>query len=98
MGPSKRGEVLVLVGKLGETLDNDGELGEDDVARGAKEDKVGVVGHVAGGGSEVDDGRGGRAVEAKDVNVGHHVVAALLLLEGSLLELSGVEGLQVLLS
>lgn len=47
VGPSEDGEVLLLLGELAQPLDDDGELGEDDIASIPKEDEVGVVRHVA---------------------------------------------------
>jgi hypothetical protein len=91
VSPSESRKVLVLVGKLGETLDHNGKLGKDDVAGVAEENEVGIVGDVAGGGSEVNDGGGGRGVETENVDVSHNVVATLLLLDSSLLHLSLVK-------
>ncbi len=70
------------LGEAGETLDDNGELREDDVARVAEEDQVGVVGDVARGGAEVDNASGGGGTLAKDVDVRHDIVTALLLLDG----------------
>jgi hypothetical protein len=91
VSPSKSREVLVFLSELGETLDDNGKFGKDDVAGVAEEDEISVVGNVAGGGAEVDDGGGSRGVKTEDVNVGHNVVATLLLLDGGLLHLSVVE-------
>lgn len=94
MSPPEHGQVLLLLREPGQPLNDDGQLGEDDIASVAQEDEVGIVGHVAGSGAEVNDGSGGGAVQAKDVHVGHDVVATLLLLQGSFGHLGGVEVLQ----
>ena len=95
VGPSEGREVLVLLGKLAQSFNDDGEFREDDVAGVAEEDEVGVVGNVARSRSQVDNSGGGRGVEAKDVNVRHDVVATLLLLDGSLGHLLLIEVLEV---
>lgn len=91
MSPSENGGVLLLLGELGEALDDDGELGDDNIASVTEEDEVGVVGNVAGGRAEVDNGSGGGGMKTEDVDVGHDIVAALLLLDGSLGHLGSVE-------
>ena len=45
----------------------------------AHQQQIGVVGHIATGGPQVDDSPGLRAGVAKGVDVGHHVVAELAL-------------------
>lgn len=84
----------MLLGERSEALDDDGELGEDDVARVAEEDEVGVVGHIARRGAEVDDAGSGGRFEAEDVDVGHDIVTALLLLDRGLGHLLIVEVLR----
>lgn len=91
VSPPERREVLVRLGETGETLDDDGELREDDVACVAEEDQVGVVGDVARGGAEVDNTGGGGSTLAKDVDVRHDIVTALLLLDGRVCHLGLVE-------
>lgn len=94
VGPSQGCEILVLLGKLAEPLDDDGELGEDYIAGVPQEDEVGVVGDVARRRAEVDDGCGGWAVESKDVDMRHDIVSTFLLLQGSFMHLSCVEVLR----
>lgn len=91
VGPSQRRQVLVLVGPAGESLDDDRQFRYDDVACVSEEYEVGVVGNVAGRGSEMDDGSGGGTDRSEDVDVGHDVVPAAFLLDGGLLHLLAVE-------
>lgn len=54
VGETKGREVLVLLGEGGETSNDDGELGEEDVETITEEDQVGVVSDKARGGTEAD--------------------------------------------
>jgi len=52
MGETKSGEISVLLGESGEAGDDNGELGKENSETFTEEDKVGVVGNIARGGSE----------------------------------------------
>lgn len=54
VGETKGREVLVLLGEGGETGNDDGELGEEDVETITEEDQVSVVSDKARGGTEAD--------------------------------------------
>lgn len=94
VSPAEDCLVLLLFGEFGETLDDNGQLGNDDVAGVTQEDQVGVVCNVARGGTQVNDGSCGWAVLSENVDVCHDIVAALLLLYGSFSHLGVIEFLR----
>ena len=87
VGETQAGEVLVLLGELGQLVDDDGQLGDQDVETVAEQDQVGVVGTVARGGTPVDDTGSGGGNQAEGMDVGHDIVSAALLLLGGNSEL-----------
>lgn len=78
-------QVLVLLRECRQLIDNDGQLGDQDVETVAEEDEIGVVRAVARGGTPVDDARRSRGDLSVRVDVGHDIVSpALFLLRGNL--------------
>ena len=92
MGEAQAGQVLVLLGELGQLVDNHGELGNEDVETVAEKDQVRVVSAVARGGTPVNDTSSGRSDLAEGVDVSHDIVSAALLLLGCNLELVILDG------
>lgn len=43
MGPPKSGEGTILLGPTGESVDDDGELGQEELESTSEEDEVGVA-------------------------------------------------------
>jgi hypothetical protein len=87
VGEAEGGEVAVLLGELGEAVDDNRKLGDEDVETLTQEDEVGVVSDVARGGAEaavsfddqlssLDDAGGLGGDGAKGVDVSHDVVCA----------------------
>lgn len=83
VGEAQGREVFVLLCKGAEALDDTSELGQEDIETIAKDDKISVVGHIARGGTQVNDTRSAGAGNAKGVDVCHNIVATLLLLGSS---------------
>ena len=75
VGVGQAGQVLILPGKGGEIPQHLGALAQDQVGGVPQDKKVGVVPHVAAGGTQVDDGLRVRALLAVGVDVAHNVVA-----------------------
>lgn len=86
VGESQTRKVLVLLGELRQLVDDNGQLGDEDVETVAEQDQIGVISTVAGGSTPVDDTGGGRGDEAEGVDVGHDIVSAALLFLGGDLE------------
>ena len=84
VGKAQGGHGLILPGELGQAVDNPHQLVPHQLQALPHEDHVGVVAHIAAGGTQVDDGHGLGAQLAIGVDVGHHVVAQLLLPLGGL--------------
>ena len=96
VGEAQGGQGLVLPGKFGQMGQHPHQLVPDQQQGLPHEDDVGVVPHIAAGGPQVDDGHGLGAQLAVGVDVGHHVVAQLLLPLGGLLIVDvGDVGLQL---
>ena len=90
VGETQTRQVLVFIGKCGQLVNHNGELGDEDVETVTEEDKIGVVGAVARSSTPVDDtGRGGGDLTV-GVDVSHDIVSPTLLL------LSGTSKLVVL--
>lgn len=82
---SETRQILVLPRECGQFIDDDGQLGDQDIETVAEEDEIGVVRAVARGGTPVDDARGSRGDLSVRVDVSHDIVSpALLLLCGNL--------------
>ena len=99
VGETKAGQVLVLLSELGQLVDDDSELGDEDVETVTEENQIGVIGTVARGGTPVDDTGGGGGNLTKGVDVGHDIVSAALLLlggNGELVILDDLVGLHLL--
>ena len=79
MGESEGREVLVLDRELRQLVEEVHELLLDELQTFGHGDDVGVVADIAGRGAEVDDALRVRALDAVGIDVGHDVVAALLL-------------------
>lgn len=92
VGEAQAGQVLVLLGELGQLVDDDGQLGDEDVKTVTEKDQVGVVSAVARGSTPVDDTSGGRGDLAKGVDVSHDIVSAALLFFSGNLELVILDG------
>ena len=73
---------LVPAGKLCQAGQHPHQLVPDELEALLHQNHVRIVPHVAAGGPQVDDGHGVGAVGPVGVDVGHHVVAELLLLLG----------------
>jgi len=88
---AQRRHRAVLLGEAGQQMDHGGQLARDQFQRVPHDDQLGVVAHVTTRGAEVDDrsGLGGRVAER--VDVGHHVVAELLLVPRRLAEVDVVQ-------
>ena len=84
VGKAQGGHGLILPGELGQAVDNPHQLVLHQLQALPHEDHVGVVAHIAAGGTQVDDGHGLGAQLAIGVDMGHHVVAQLLLPLGGL--------------
>ena len=82
MGEAQGGQGAIPPGELGQVVQRPHQLIPDQGQPLPHEDDVGVVPHIAAGGPQVDDGHGLGALGAKGVDVGHDVVAQLLLLLG----------------
>lgn len=84
---SQTRQVLVLPGELRQLIDDNGQLGNEDVETVAEQNEVGVVSAVARSRTPVDDTSRGRGDLTKSVDVGHDIVSPALLLLGGYLEL-----------
>ena len=80
VGVAQGGQGLVAVGKLGQAGQHPHQLVPDEEQAFFHQQNVGVVPHIAAGGPQVDDGHGIGAPSAVGMDVGHNVVAQLLLL------------------
>lgn len=92
-------EVLVLLSELGQLVDDNSQLGDEDVETVAEQDQIGVVGTVARGSTPVNDTSGGGGNQAKGMDVGHDIVSPALLLlggNGELVILDNLVGLHLL--
>ena len=101
--PSEASEIAVHGGELGEAVDDDGQLVDDQVETLAQEDQVGVaeqsgwarvfraLGHITRRRAEVDDRRRGGRNGAEDVDVRHDIVPPSPLLLRRELHLHRVE-------
>ena len=83
VGIAQGGHGLIGFGKLPEIGQNFQQFSPEIAQAVPVDHDVGVVGHIAGGGTQVDDtgGRGSR--QAVGVDMGHHVMAHLLFPLGS---------------
>ena len=79
MGEPEAGQIAVLGGERGQGVDHGRHSPGDHLQALAQQQQVGVVGHVAACGAQVDDGPGVGAKVAVGVDVGHHVVPQLPL-------------------
>jgi len=77
---SESGQVLVLLSKGAQALDDTGQLGQEDIETIAEDHQVSVVSDIARSGAQVDDGGSLGANNTKGVDVSHDIVATLLLL------------------
>ena len=68
------GEIFIFHRKRGENADHGDQLAPDKTQGVRHDDDIGVVAHIAGGGAQVDNRAGVRALLAKGVHVRHHVV------------------------
>lgn len=89
---TQSGQVLVLLSKLGQLVDDNSQLGDQNVEAVTEQDQVGVIGTVARGSTPVDDTGSSGSNLAKGVDVGHDVVTAALLLLGGNGELVILDG------
>ena len=79
MGVPECRKSAILLGKVGQSIQTPGNLGQEDVEAVFDHDQVGVVGDEAGGGAQVDDALGLGTGGAEGVDVGHHIVFTLAL-------------------
>lgn len=80
VGPAQNWQVLVLHGKLGQSVNDINQLWDQDIVSISQEDQIGVVGHETRGGTQVNDTGSGRTSLTENVHVGHDVVSNLGLL------------------
>ena len=78
-------------GESGQGIDHARRAAGDHLQALAQQQQVGVVGHVAARGAQVDDRPGLGALVAVGVDVGHHVVPQLSLVLGGRLEVDVVD-------
>ena len=78
----QRGQVAILPGKVAQRPDHRRQPPRDQRERLAQQDEVGVVGHKAARGPQVDDRPGRGALVAVGIDVRHHVVPQLVLVLG----------------
>lgn len=88
---AKRGLCAVLLSELGQSRNDNGQLGDDQIISHLEEDQIGVVSDVAGSSAEMDNLLSSRADTLEDVHMGHDIVSSLLLLFGSGADLLVVE-------
>ena len=96
---TQSGQVLVLLSELGQLVDDNSQLGDQDVKTVTEQNQVSVIGTVARGSTPVDDTGSSGSNLAKGVDVGHDIVATTLLLlggNGELVVLDGGVGLHLL--
>ena len=77
MGVAQRGEGFIFLRKGGQIFHHVEKLAAEITQTVAVKDEVGVVGDIAGGGTQMDDALGGGGRQTISVDVGHHVVADL---------------------
>ena len=75
VGVGHAGHVLVLLGKVGQLCQHADELFAHQLQALPHHDDVGVVAHIAAGGTQMDDAGCLGALLAVGVDVAHHVVA-----------------------
>lgn len=85
-------EVLVLPGKLRQLVNDNGQLGDEDVETVPEQDQVSIVSAVARSSTPVNDTSSSRGDLAKGMDVGHDIVSAALLLLGGNLEFLVLDG------
>ena len=91
VGEAQGGERFVRVAELGQLADEQEEFAPDDFQALTLLDELRVVGDVAAGGSQMDDGGGLRAELAQGPDVAHDVVPELLFDLGHPLEVDVFE-------
>ena len=82
MGEPQAGQIAVFGGEAGQRIDHGRHPAADHFQPFAQQQQIGVVGHVAACGAQVDDRHGRGAGVAVGVDVGHHVVAEFPLVAG----------------
>jgi len=80
VGVSQSWHFLVFQSELGQLVDDDSQLGDDEVKGITLKDKVGVVSAVARGSTVMDDTSGLWSDLTECMNVSHNIVSASLLL------------------
>ena len=79
MGVGHAGHVLVFLGKAGQLCQHADELFAHQLQALPHDDDVGVVAHIAAGGTQMDDAGCLGALLAVGINVAHHIMAHQLL-------------------
>ena len=92
VGETQTRQVLVLLGELRKLVNDDSQLGNQNIETITKQNQIRVIGTVARGSTPVNDTSGSRGNLAKGVNVGHDIVTTALLLLGGDLEFSVLNG------
>jgi len=92
VGETQARQVLVLLGELRKLVDDDSQLGDQNIETITKQDQIRIIGTVARGSTPVNDTSRGGGNLAEGVNVGHDIVTTALLLLGGDLELGVLDG------
>ena len=79
VGIGHAGHVLVLLSKAGELCQHTDQLFADEFQALPHHDDIGVIAHIAAGGTQMDDACCLGALLAVGVNVAHHIMAHQLL-------------------
>ena len=79
VGIGHAGHVLVLLSKAGELCQHTDQLFANELQALPHHDDIGVIAHIAAGGTQMDDAGCLGALLAVGVNVAHHIMAHQLL-------------------
>ena len=75
MGVGQAGHVLVFIGKLGQIGQHTDDLFADQLQGLPHDDHIGVIAHIAAGGTQMNDALCLGALQAVGIDVAHHVMA-----------------------
>ena len=82
MGKPQAGEIAIFGSETRQAIDGRNQFGSKEFQTASHENQVGIIGHVATGGSEMNDRFGRGADIAKRVDMRHHVMSEQFFVMG----------------